>query len=112
MAGKRKYIQGYDPELVKAVTFYHECHRDGHAEPHGWFCDPCGYALLLVRLTNEQGEQMSVMDEAFFSAQPDMQEWEMWDIKEIYSCSRKDEHEMVQRYVGGKGDTDGQEDED
>ena len=103
MANK-KYIQGYDPALVKAVTFYHEYHRDSHVDLRGWFCDPTGHPVLLTRVIDERGMKESVLLMADYFHDEDKARWQCWDIGELQSCATKDEHEMVQHFMDGTGD--------
>ena len=92
-----RYKQGYDKELVKAIMDYHEYHRDSNTRIIRWVCDPNGYALLLCRFDNEQGEPycgLYMCDYDNFM--------ERWDIQEAYTHEAAREHDMVQWYMSGE----------
>ena len=94
--------QAYDPELEKAVRYYHECHRDSHIDLIGFRCSPKGESLLLVRVLDEDKVPFSVLDscEIDYKYEGD-KSIPYWHIKEIYSVKRKLECGMVEDWIAG-----------
>ena len=83
--------QAFCPELEKAVIKYHQYNRDSHIELRKFVCDPRGDPLLLVRLKDESGKDISCLDHYWWDSL-----YERWEIRDVESCDRKEEKLLVE----------------
>ena len=87
--------QGFNKQMLQAVQEYHLAQRDSHVRAIKWVCDPEGYALLLVRFTDEQGRKYS----SLMSCDPPCGPDDGWTVDEVTACPREDEHSIVQVHM-------------
>lgn len=82
-----------DKQLIKAVKEYYEWHKDIKAKPIRFVKNNhSDYTMLLVRFTDEQGEEMSSLMIT--------EDWAdgHWDVTEIVTAYRDCENSMVQNF--------------
>lgn len=83
--------QAFCPDLEKAVIEYHQYNRDSHIELRKFVCDPRGDPLLLVRLKDESGKEISCLDHCWWDSL-----YSRWEINDVKHCDRKEEKQMVE----------------
>ena len=86
--------QAFCPDLEKAVIEYHQYNRDSHIELRKFVCDPRGDPLLLVRLKNESGKDISCLDHYWWDSL-----YQRWDIHDVQNCDRTQEKAMIEAYI-------------
>lgn len=86
--------QAFCPALEKAVIEYHEYNRDSHISLQKFVCNPCGDPLLVVRLRDEAGNDLSCLDHYWWDSL-----YERWEIHDVKNCKRSEEKIMIETYI-------------